>query len=165
MRTYLVLSPPAGSNDGSHSRTLFLRDGISWVALLFPGVWLLFNRLWIAGVFVLAVQLIAGYLSGMPGFELAGSLLGSAIGLLVALEGRHYRSETLIKRGWKLESVIRADNLDTAEEIYFAGLPAPSVAPANPIMPAPSGPKSFGKTGWSASRPEQPLGLFEHGGR
>lgn len=160
MRSYLVLTPPGGPLK-DHRSTVILPDGFSWTALLFPWLWLLWNRLWLAGAVVLLLQAGSGLLASLPGLEWAGGLLGFAVSLLVALEGRHYRSEALIRRGWTLETVISTRNLDTAEEIYLSGLPEPEKQP----MPAaaewakqarPAAPTA----GWHG-----PLGLTDHGGR
>lgn len=159
MRSYLVLIPPNGP-DKDHRSTLILRDGFSWTALLFPGIWLLGHKLWLAGIGAILLQGLGGFLMTTPGLETAGGLLGFAIHLLAALEARHYRSEALIKRGWTLEAVIPAPDLDTAEEIYFTRLPKPEAQP----IPAASDWAQQAKQskGWS----DQHLGLFDYeGGR
>ncbi|AXV16925.1 hypothetical protein CYG48_15235 [Neorhizobium sp. SOG26] len=158
MRSYLVLTPPGGP-DRDHRSTLIMRDGFSWPALFFPWAWLLWNRLWIAAIVVFLLQGLSGFLMGFAGLELAGGLFGFALSLLVALEGRHYRSESLIRRGWTLEAVIPAPDLDTAEETFFAGLPEPQTQP----MPASADWARDAKSpaGWQAP----PMGLFEHGAR
>src|SRR5690606_34906257 len=106
----------------------------SWPALFFPWIWLLPKRLWLAALLVFLLQLIAGQLIQTPGFAIAGFLLALAINLAVALEGRHFYSETLIRRGWTLDAVLTADNLDTAEELYFSGRQSPE----RPELPNPS---------------------------
>jgi hypothetical protein len=162
MRSYLVLTPPDGP-DRDHRSTLVLRDGFSWAALFFPWLWLLWNRLWLAGIVALALQAFSGFLMSVPQWGLGGGLSGFAISLLVALEGRHYRSEALIRRGWRLETVVSASTLDAAEEIYFGGLPEQQ-RQAMPALaewvskPAAAGPT----TGWNGPH----TGLFDHqGGR
>lgn len=163
MRSYLVLAPPAAQQSGSdrdHQSTLVLRDGFSWLGLLFPWIWLFWHRLWIAGVAILLAQLGSTVLMQIPGFWTAGLLFGVAISLLVALEGRHYRSEALIRRGWSLETVISAHDLRTAEEIYFSGLPQPEQQPM-PVSAEWAKQARPPAAGWQAPH----MGLFEHGGR
>ena len=161
MKSYLVLVPPGGS-EPDHKRTIFLADRFSWLALFFPWIWLLTKRLWLAALLVFLLQLVAGQLMQMQGFAVAGFLLALAINLAVALEGRHFYSETLIRRGWTLDAVLTADSLDTAEELYFSG----RQSPARPELPAPSdwarqaAPRSG--AGWGQGG----IGLFDqHGGR
>lgn len=163
MRSYLVLTPPNDSRrdlDDDRSSILVLRDGFSWLALLFPWIWLFWHRLWIPGVVILFAQIGSVVLMQIPGFWTAGLLLGFALSLLIALEGRHYRSETLIRRGWTLETVIAAHDLRTAEEIYFSGLPQPEQQPM-PVSAEWAKQARPPAAGWQAPN----MGLFEHGGR
>ena len=159
MRSYLILTPPGGPGE-DHRDTLVLRDGFSWLALLFPWVWLLWNRLWLAAAGAFLLQGLGGFLMRMPGLEIAGALLAFAISLLVALEGRNYRCEALIRRGWTLDSVVSAPNLDTAEEIYFSGLPEQEAQPL-PASPEWAKRAKTSGSGWQGPY----MGLFEHGGR
>ncbi|CDZ50966.1 DUF2628 domain-containing protein [Neorhizobium galegae] len=163
MRSYLVLTPPNDPRSGpkrDFQSTLVLRDGFSWLALLFPWIWLFWHRLWVAGIVVLLVQIGSGVLMQVPGFWTAGLLLGFATSLLTALEGRHYRSEALIRRGWTLETVIAATDLRTAEEIYFSRLPQPQQQPM-PVSAEWAKQAKPPAAGWQAPH----MGLFEHGGR
>ncbi|UIK05481.1 DUF2628 domain-containing protein [Neorhizobium galegae] len=163
MRSYLVLTPPNDPRSGPErdlQSILVLRDGFSWLALLFPWIWLFWHRLWIAGSVVLLVQIGSGILMQVPGFWTAGLLLGFATSLLTALEGRHYRSEALIHRGWALGTVISAHDLRTAEEIYFSGLPQPEQQPM-PVSAEWAKQAKPPAAGWQAPH----MGLFEHGGR
>jgi hypothetical protein len=160
LRSYLVLTPANGP-DRDHRSTLVLPDGFSWAALLFPWIWLVWHRLWIAGIAIFLLQAASGVLLGMPGLWLAGALLGFATSLLVALEGRNHYANSLMRRGWVLQEVISAADRQTAEEIYFSSLPQPASSPlpssadwANTKQPAVA-------TGWQGPA----LGLFDHGGR
>lgn len=164
MRSYLVLIPPNGP-DRDHRSTLFLPDGFSWMALIFSWIWLIWHRLWLAGIFALVLQVAGALLMGMQGFWLGGSLLGFAIHVLVALEGRNHYANSLIRRGWTLESVISTTDKETAEEIYFSALPQKETQP----LPSSA---DWAQANWDKTK--QPpvsgwqgpaLGLFDHGGR
>lgn len=161
MKSYLILTPPGGS-DPDHKRTIFLADRFSWLALVFPWIWLLTKRLWLAAAMVFLLQLVAGRLAQVEDFEVAGFLLAIAINLAVALEGRHFYSETLIRRGWTLEAILTAGDRDTAEEIYFSGQ-TPAETPEQPTAPdwaKRSEPRP--DTGWVQGG----IGIFDHhGGR
>jgi hypothetical protein len=161
LKSYLVLTPPGGA-DPDHKRTIFLADRFSWLALLFPWIWLLTKRLWLAAALVFLLQLVAGRLTQVDGFEAAGFLFALAINLAVALEGRHFYSETLIRRGWTLEAVLTAGDRDTAEEIYFSGQQSPEILepPAAPDWARRGEPRP--ETGWEQGG----IGIFDHhGGR
>jgi len=158
LKSYLVLTPPGADPD--HRKTVILADRFSWLALFFPWIWLLTKRLWLPALAVFLAQIAAGQLTQLPGFAVPGVLIAISINLLVALEGRHFYSESLIRRGWTLQDVITAADLDTAEEIYFAGLPKVSTTPvaaADWASPARVlSPKAWGGSG---------IGLFDQGGR
>ncbi|MDK4704897.1 DUF2628 domain-containing protein [Rhizobium sp. CNPSo 4062] len=124
MASYLILSPPGASNrsevaDRYHDDTRFIRDGFSWTAFLFPTLWMLFHRLWLHAVAAFLLQGIALELMRQPGFFAAGATLLLGVRALAALEGRHSVSNRLISRGWKVENLVSADDLATAEEIHF----------------------------------------------
>jgi hypothetical protein len=162
LRSYLVLTPPnshTSASDQVHHSTVVLADGFSWGAFLVPWAWLLWNRLWLAGLIVFAVQIGSGVLAFMPGFEAAGSLLGFAVSLLVGLEGRNYYGNALKRRGFTLETVIFAQDIATAEAIYFSSLPQPE----SRLMPISSDWAKQAKPagGWQNAG----LGLFDHGAR
>jgi hypothetical protein len=168
LRSYLVLTPPAdmqGKIDAEAA--VFLRDGFCWSAFVLPWAWFGWNRLWLAAIVAIVVEISAGILAELSGFALAGMLLGIAFHLLVALEGRHYLSEKLQAKGFTLDSAILAPDLATAEQIYFSALPAPerqalptvanwaSQSTPTPLAPVQTGPAHGGPA----------LGLFDHGGR
>lgn len=161
MKSYLVLTPP-GRPDPDHRRTIILADRFSWLALLFPWIWLLTKRLWLAAAVVFLLQLVAGQLTQMPGLEIAGFLFALSINLLVALEGRHFYSETLIRRGWTLAAVLAATDLDTAEELYLS---EQQPLEARELPPTSDWAKRIEprlQSGWSQGG----IGLFDHqGGR
>ena len=159
MRSYLVLTPPGGP-EKDHRSTLFLSDGFSWMALLFAWIWLVWHRLWIAGIVALVLQAGAALLIAVPGFWLGGLLLGFAIHILVALEGRNHYANSLVRRGWTLEGVISAADRQTAEEIYFSGLPQKETQPL-PSSADWAKTKQPPVSGWQGPA----LGLFDHGGR
>jgi hypothetical protein len=160
LRSYLVLTPPNGP-DKDHSSTLVLPDGFSWTALLFPWIWLLWHRLWIAAMVIFLLQVASGVLLALPGLGLAGVLLGLATSLLVALEGRNHYGNSLVRRGWTPGSVISAVDLQTAEQIYFSSLPKPVQPPLPSSADWAKHAKQPPASGWQGPA----LGLFDHGGR
>jgi hypothetical protein len=160
LRSYLVLTPPGGP-DREHRSTLVLPDGFSWLALLFPWIWLIWHRLWIAGVIAFVLQMASGMMINIDGLWPAGTLLGFATSLFVALEGRNHYANALVRRGWKLEGVISAVDRQTAEDIYFSDLPQPASSPLPSSADWAKQAKQPPASGWQGPA----LGLFDHGGR
>lgn len=59
MTVYTVLEPPPSGDDlRDAERVAFVRDGFSWLALLFPLLWLLWHRMWLVLVLWIAVVVV-----------------------------------------------------------------------------------------------------------
>lgn len=122
MASFIVLTPETGPGM-HHEKTRFVRDGFSLSAFLFPGVWLLSHRLWLAGIGALLLQGIALALMGMPSFGAGGFALLLAVSILTAVEGRMLYVRGLSARGFSADGLVSAYNLAEAEEIYFDRVP------------------------------------------
>lgn len=114
MASYLVLTSPGAPRTDVDAR--FIADKFSWIAFIFPAIWLLFQRQWVAGIAVAILQGLVAFATPEP--SLAGFLIELALRLLVALEGPAFVARRLEAAGWTLQSVITADDLPTAEMIY-----------------------------------------------
>jgi hypothetical protein len=133
MTRFVVMDPPSRR---PAAETVFVRDRFSWLALLFPFVWLLWNRLWLATI---------GFVAASAAVAFAFRALGSgytqfailALCALVALEGPTWRLAKLRRLGYTEAAILNADSLDDAERIYAEG--AANEAPARPMALTPAG--------------------------
>ena len=121
MASYLILTPPGGP-DKNQVRTRFIRDGFSWMAFLFPTLWMLFHRLWLQALAAFLLQSIGWELIHRPGFFAAGLAILLGVHILAALEGSHAAYRNLLAGGWRTEGLVSAPNLATAEEIHFSDI-------------------------------------------
>ncbi|MEZ2130052.1 MULTISPECIES: DUF2628 domain-containing protein [unclassified Sinorhizobium] len=119
--SYLILTPPDGP-DRNHDTTRCIRDGFSWLAFIFPVLWLLGHRLWLAALTAFLLQGLGGRLLEANGGWPAGIAVLFGISILTALEGRNLHISNLVSKGWTLEAVVSADSIDAAEEIYFSSI-------------------------------------------
>jgi hypothetical protein len=120
MASYYVLTPPGMTN--AEKQTLFIRDGFSWPALLFPFPWLLVRKLWLLAGLSVVLFLIAVAIAeywGLDGLPVAYTVI---LCLWTGFEGGHVRATWLQRRGWDLKANIAAENLDDAEMVYFDGM-------------------------------------------
>ena len=122
MASYLILTPP-GAGAADAVRTRFVRDGFSFVAFVFPVLWLFFHRLWFFAVIALLLEGIGGELMSRDGFLPAGLAILLGVSLLAALEGRNAYVRSLATRGWKETDLVSAGRLEEAEHAYFADIP------------------------------------------
>ncbi|MGR9170168.1 DUF2628 domain-containing protein [Rhizobium sp. KDH_Rht_773_N] len=146
--SYVFLVPP----DGQREDTRTIRDGFSWLAFLFPWIWLLAHRLWLHAIIAFALQAAGGVLTEEPGFGPAGMALAFAVNLFVGFEGQNFRIRNLAALGWREETAIGAASIDLAEEIYFSNIETGADTKA-PEWDQASGPQA--RQGHSTS-----LGLF-----
>lgn len=135
---------PGLGNDRA-ARAVFVRDGFSLVAFLIPLIWLLWQRLWIEAILVVAAGLLIALAGEAGGFGQGPVIvLSLLVNLLVGLEGNGRRVARLRRRGWDDAAVVWAPNLDEAEARFFTGpVPAPrrslparegvAAAPVHPI--------------------------------
>lgn len=157
MASYLVLTPPAALRNNEDAR--FIADKFSWIAFLFPAIWLLFKRQWIAGIAVVILQSIVAILTSEPRAMLAGLLIELALRLLVALEGPAFVARRLESHGWTLQAVIATDDLALAEMIYDHETAAHATASSEAAWHPPALPPATTK-----SESRTAFGLFENYG-
>jgi hypothetical protein len=143
MASYVVFEPPRGG-----AGPAYVRDSFRWPAFLLPWLWLLWHRLWIEALIVLAAMLGLGALGERGGLSFATPWLSLLLSLLIGFEAAALRIRALRRRGWREWGVVEAATVDDAETRYLAetgqaALPPPpepsGQRPAAP-RPLPSGP-------------------------
>ena len=113
MASYVVMEPPLGANKAEDA--ILVRDGFTWLGLLFSPVWLAWHRLWIEALLTFAAMAVLSVLGERLGLEWAGSALSLLISLYVGFEGQGLRVSALRRRGWRESGVVEAGNLGDAE--------------------------------------------------
>ena len=112
-----------------------IRDGFSFLVLLFPALWLLWNRVWF-GFAIYVVFLLTFVLASELINPLIGFFLNSLLGLYLAFEGTNWRAKKYLRNGWQEVDVVLASNYEEAEMRAFAnredGVPQNEVEPILP---------------------------------
>jgi hypothetical protein len=147
-----------GSDEGLE-RTVLVKDGFHWLALIFPLLWLLFNRCWLASLFLVVVALAIAFGGPAIGLgETSVALLEVLLALGIAFHAGDIKSRALERRGLPLADIVSASSREEAELRFFerwrGGHGTAGVVPAPP--PSPSWPQPSG------SQPV--LGLFPQAG-
>ncbi|MEP3232062.1 MAG: DUF2628 domain-containing protein [Hyphomicrobiales bacterium] len=96
-----------------------IRDGFSVLVLLFPVLWLLWNRVWL-GFAIYVVFLLIFVLASELINPLIGFFLNSLLGLYLAFEGTNWRAKKYLRNGWQEVDVVLASNYEEAEMRAFA---------------------------------------------
>lgn len=163
MASFVVMEPPdtASGRNWQDGQAVLVRDGFHLLAFIFPFFWLLFNRLWIEALFVLALTMALAGFGSLAGLGNASPILSLLVCLYIGLEGPALKLAALGRRGWRDCGVVEADNSRDAEIRYIAEATnlagqtqaadsAPDTAPVQATLRQPSGPA---------------LGLFSYPGR
>jgi hypothetical protein len=170
MAIYTVLAPTL--RDGTSMPTpmdlVFVKERVSWPALFFGPLWLIFRRMWLVLVLYLVALIVIGFVAAKIGGPIPGILL--VLGhLLFAIEGNELRRWTLRRRGYGTIGVVEGRGMEEAEIRFFARaeesspagvIPVPPVPPVPPTPPAPlAKPPSLGPMPPSAEAGDV-VGLF-----
>jgi uncharacterized protein DUF2628 len=140
MASWVVLEAPPGASVRKGEELVFLRDGFSWLAFLFPPLWLLWHRLWIEAVAVFAVLFAASTLERVGWLAMAVPFLSLLVSIFIGLEGNTMRIAARQRRGWRVATLIEAGSEDDAETRYAVGEDDDEERPADrqPIVPSPT---------------------------
>ena len=103
MTLYSVYEPPGEALDPEEraEALVFVKEGFSWPALLVPGLWLLYQRMWLELVLFVALFAVLGWVFD-PSGDQAQTLFGwssVAIVVLFAFEANDLRGAALERRG------------------------------------------------------------------
>lgn len=122
MTVYSVYEPPAKAPEVlTRAEALaFVKEGFSWPALLVPGLWLLFQRMWLEFVLCVVLFVVPGWLLGQSdqGKALL-SWISLGIVVLFAAEANDLRRAALERRGWRQIGVAIGQSREGAELSFF----------------------------------------------
>jgi hypothetical protein len=117
MAAYIVLSPANGR--AQDPDCLFIRDGFSWTAAIFPALHALFQRQFVDAIVLFVLRSFGFAFMTAGETQGAGFILLAASSLVYGFEARNWLATRLLTRGWKTERVMTAVNLAEAEAIYY----------------------------------------------
>jgi hypothetical protein len=154
MTIYTVHLPddPAEERSSRLMRAELVKDGFHWLALIFPLLWLLFNRIWWG--LLAYIALVVAIAAGGWAIELPDGTIGALqllIGLFLGIVGGELKSWQLRRRGLPAVDVVSGSSKEEAERRFFdrllgrraegppahngSGHPAPPARPQAPNQP------------------------------
>jgi len=155
MTSFVVMESPDKGD------AVYVRDRFHVLAFLLAPLWLLWNRLWIEALLVVAVMGVIGAGSAALGMPQIGSWLSLLVSLFVGLEGPALRINALRRRGWHETGVVIAENAAEAEIRHMHGMNVSEPVATLPAVPMPqvaaNNPPRLGQSGPA-------LGLFSYPG-
>ncbi|MCE2509511.1 MAG: DUF2628 domain-containing protein [Alphaproteobacteria bacterium] len=107
-------------NERDEAETVFVKEAFAWPAFFFTGLWAFWNRMWLAGVVLIAVQLALnvgltalGVDPVVRGIVLFGYLV------IVGFFANDWRRRTLRSKGYAFEGVVSGETRETAARRYY----------------------------------------------
>jgi hypothetical protein len=157
---YYVYEPASEAPNVSAraDRLDFVKDGISWPALIVPAFWLLYHRMWIELlVYVVAYGVLGWAMSYAQNGADFLAWIGIALSVLFALEANDLRRYALERKGYRQLGVAIGGSREAAELAFFrAWLPEQSNSTRAPERPA----KRKTTAGTAPAEAEEVIGLF-----
>lgn len=140
-----------------------VKEGIAWWALLFPALWLLYHRLWLALIGYLVLVTVIETALAYAGYWEVATWCALAFNVLLAFEANNLRRWTLDRKGYVMTGAVSGRDLEECELKYFSEWPGDQ---AGMTFPA-TAPRQEGQTrpGASPSGDEDVIGLFPEPGR
>lgn len=163
MTLYSVYEPPSKARDPEDraEALVFVKEGFSWPALLVPGLWLLYQRMWLELIlFVALFALLASIFGSSDQGQTLFGWLSVALIALFAFEANDLRRAALERRGYQQAGTAIGPGRDTAELAFFRSW-LPEQEKGRQREPAPGRPSTAGIPAPKASgEAEGVIGLF-----
>ena len=104
----------------AEEKPVFIKEGFNIIAFVFPVLWTLFSRLWLAFMLIIAADYVLLEIFSYHMLNIdALCAVSLGIHVIVGLLGNDWRRAALKRRGYILADVAAADNLLRAEQRYF----------------------------------------------
>ena len=105
---------------GADSDIVFVKDGFSWPAFLFTGIWALWHRLWFFALVVFASGTAIGLESELLELDpLTDAAVALAWSVLVGYEANDAHRRALARRDYDVEDIVLGQSLSQAEHRFF----------------------------------------------
>ncbi|MGH6793351.1 MAG: DUF2628 domain-containing protein [Methyloceanibacter sp.] len=139
MTVYSVYEPPVADETDVATRAdkiAFVKDGFSWVALVVPALWLIYQRMWIELiVFLFVITAVQwGFGTSTEGAA-AGGWVTLALTVLFAFEANDLRGWALERRGYRFAAIASGRDRYEAERSFFDGWLPKQARPPHAVQP------------------------------
>ena len=120
MRLYTVHHRP--DSDALDPDVVFVKEGFCWPALFVPLLWLIYRKqVWGLLAYLAVTAIVSGATLILGLDTITTMLLSVVLSLYVAAQANDWRRWRLGAQGYELVTVVAANNIHRAEEIFFRG--------------------------------------------
>lgn len=100
---------------------VLLKDGFSWLAFFFSGLWFLYYRMWKEFLVMIAANVVLVFFAKISS-NLDRTFLEFAFFFLIALNANYWRVEHLKKKKYEMVGLVFGSNLVDAKLHFVDGL-------------------------------------------
>ncbi|MDA7946393.1 MAG: DUF2628 domain-containing protein [Hyphomicrobiaceae bacterium] len=101
---------------------IFVKEGFAWLALFFPLLWMLFNRMWLVLLGFLAVMSVLQAAAAAAGLaEMLAGWITLGASLLFAFHANDLRRWTLARNGYAFAGLVTGRDREECESRFFDG--------------------------------------------
>ncbi len=157
MVVFNVYEPPDPPRDRLDRAVdlVFVKDGFSWLAAIFPAVWFLVKGLWLELILILSGAAVLSW--GIETSGAASALSGMVlfiVQIVIGFEAGEIQAAALERRGWRLAGTVTGRNRDDCERRFFDTW-QPAEPPASATTdggPMPLDVASWTATAWQSAK-------------
>ena len=123
MKTFTVHEPaePASDPLKRADQLVFVKEGVAWLALFFPVIWLLVQRMWLVLVlFILALIGVSAATMSLGANQQIAGLSSIALAILLAVQANDLRRWKLNRSGYRMVAAVAGRSRDECERRFFA---------------------------------------------
>ncbi|MEX2450854.1 MAG: DUF2628 domain-containing protein [Rhodospirillales bacterium] len=103
---------------------VLVKEGFSWPAFLFSGLWALWNRMWLWGAVLIAANIAVGFgLKALGGDPTVHGLITFGVALIIGFIGNDLRRRSLSYKGYREFGVVAGGDMIEAERRFFDHCP------------------------------------------
>ncbi len=110
---YYIYSNPQGDYKA-------VKEGWSWAAFIFDGLWALVNKMWILGIIFVALDIFAIFTTG--------GILTLFWSIVLGIQGNNILSKHLARRGYEIVAILHGKTAEEAIALFLKN------TPKSPIM-------------------------------
>jgi len=122
MRIFTVHMKRAGHGKKSDpDRDLILiKEGFSWPAFFFSGLWALWHRMWLWAVIIIAANVSLSFTLSRFGIDtLSQSIISFGFAIIIGMIANDLRRRSLSYKEYREFGVVAADDVSVAEGRFF----------------------------------------------
>jgi hypothetical protein len=137
LKTFTVHEPAEPDSDPLKrvDQLVFIKEGVAWLALFFPVIWLLVQRMWLVlALFILAAVGISAAANSLGVNQQLAGWIVIALGVVLAFQANDLRRWKFDRKGYRMVAAVAGSSREDCERRFFADW-ADEMGPGEAFLP------------------------------